>query len=77
MSKIGKLLVALEKGASLTSKQISARFGLKNPSAAISSLRKTGHSIRLDRSKTNTSYFRLGRTSRRSVASGPQALNGN
>lgn len=57
MSKISKLLKALENGASVTSKQITARFGLKNPTAAICELRNSGHSIVLNRTKSKASYL--------------------
>lgn len=57
MSKISKLLKALENGASVTSKQITSRFGLKNPTAAICELRSSGHAIILNRSKNKASYL--------------------
>lgn len=76
MSKIGKLLKAFESGANLTSKQISARFGLKNPTAAISELRQTGHQIQRDRNKTK-SFYKMGRTVRRTSATSPQKALSN
>lgn len=40
-----KLLSALEKGEQLTSKQISARFKIANPTAVICNLRSARHLI--------------------------------
>lgn len=42
MSKIDKLKEALVGGEKLTAKQISARFGLKNPREAVRVLRNQG-----------------------------------
>ena len=62
MTKTEKLLNAFKKGANLTSKQISARFGLKNPTAAIHSLRSKGHSIRFHEHETKASYFTMSKS---------------
>lgn len=59
MTKTEKLLNAFKKGANLTSKQISARFGLKNPTAAIHALRSEGHTIRFNQHTTKASYFNM------------------
>ena len=40
ISKRARVLVALTKGQKLTAKQISSRFGVANPSATISDLRR-------------------------------------
>lgn len=40
ISKRARVLVALNKGQKLTAKQISSRFGVANPSATISDLRR-------------------------------------
>lgn len=74
MSKIGRLLDAFESGARLTSRQISSRYGLKNPSAAINDLRNNGYAIYFNPRKTSASYFSLGRPTRRMVAAGHRAL---
>lgn len=71
MSKKTKLLEALQKGEELTTRQITARFKLANPRAAISSLRiDDGFAIYANQ-RTNskgqvTTKYRLG-TPRKSV----------
>lgn len=74
MSKIEKLLNAFENGTRLTSKQISARFGLKNPTAAINTLRHEGYAIYFNPRKTMASYFKMGKPSREVIAAGYKAL---
>jgi len=74
MSKTEKLLNALESGARLTSRQISSRYGLKNPTAAITFLRQEGHSIYFNRRKNTESFYRLGRPTRELIAAGYRAL---
>jgi len=71
---------ALETGAELTAKQISARYGVKNARAVISKLRTEGYSIYLN--KRVSSYdgetymkYALGTPTRSVVAAGYQALN--
>jgi hypothetical protein len=77
MTKTEKLLDAFKNGTRLTSKQISARFGLKNPTAAITALRKEGYAIHFNKRKTMASYFKLGTPSRAVVAAGYKALAHN
>jgi hypothetical protein len=74
MTKTEKLLNAFQSGARLTSKQIAARFGLKNPTAAIHQLRSEGHMIYFNSRKTMASYFNLGKPTREIVAAGFRAL---
>jgi hypothetical protein len=74
MSKTEKLLNALESGARLTSRQISSRYGLKNPTAAITNLRQEGHSIYFNRRKNTESFYRMGRPTRELIAAGYRAL---
>ena len=74
MSKTEKLLNALESGACLTSRQIAARYGLKNPTAAITALRQDGYSIFFNRRKTKESYYKMGRPTRELIAAGYRAL---
>ncbi len=45
VSKVDKLVRALETGKPLTVEQITKRFGLKNPSATVSQLREDGLKI--------------------------------
>ena len=77
-TKTAKVIAALEDGAELTAKQISARYGVGNPRALISSLRMQGFSVYLNK-RTNGfgdtySKYRLGTPSRGVVAAGNQAL---
>ena len=70
---------ALENGASLTAKQISARYGVKNVRAVISKLRSEGYSIFLNKrvsSFDGETYmkYRLGTPTRATVAAGYAAL---
>ena len=72
MSKTAKLLGALEKGETFTSKQITARFGLANPAEAVRSLRESGYAI-YSNERTNSkgetkNFYRLGKPSRKMVA---------
>ena len=74
-----RVATALETGAELTAKQISARYGVKNVRAVISQLRTEGYSIFLN--KRVSSYdggtynkYRLGTAPRSVVAAGYQAL---
>ena len=74
-----KVATALETGAELTAKQISARYGVKNVRAVISQLRTEGYSIFLNRrvsSFDGETYlkYRLGTAPRSVVAAGYQAL---
>ena len=80
-SKTQKVLAALQGGAELTAKQITARYRVGNVSAMISSLRMQGYPIYLNR---RTSVFegekqvymksRLGTPKRSVVAAGYKAL---
>lgn len=60
MSKIQKLFKALENGNVLTAPQIKARFGLRNPSAAVSRLNEVysvqSYQERNSRGKLVTKY---------------------
>ena len=74
-----KVATALETGAELTAKQITARYGVKNVRAVISQLRTEGYSIFLNRrvsSFDGETYlkYRLGTAPRSVVAAGYQAL---
>ena len=77
-TKTAKVIAALEDGAELTAKQISARYGVGNPRALISSLRMQGFSVYLNK-RTNGfgdtySTYRRGTPTRAVVAAGNQAL---
>ena len=75
-----KVATALETGAELTAKQISARYGVKNVRAVISQLRSEGYSIFLNKRVSSYdgetySKYRIGTPPRSVVAAGYQALN--
>ena len=77
-TKTAKVIAALQEGAELTAKQISARYGVGNPRALLSSLRIQGFSVYLNK-RTNGfgdtySKYRLGTPTRAVVAAGNQAL---
>ena len=78
-SKTAKVIAALQNGAELTAKQISARYGVKNVRALISSIRMQGYSVYLNKRVSsydgNTySKYRFGTPTRAVVAAGNQAL---
>jgi predicted ArsR family transcriptional regulator len=77
-TKQGRLLQALKEGTQLTAKQITARFGIANPTATVSSLRYNGHAVYANRHTDTkgrvTTKYELGRPSRRVVAAGYRAL---
>ena len=74
-----KVANALETGAELTAKQISARYGVKNTRAVINQLRTEGYSIYLNKRvsiRDGQTYMKyaLGTPTRSVVAAGHQAL---
>ena len=74
-----RVATALETGAELTAKQISARYGVRNVRAVISQLRTEGYSIFLNKRVSTfdgETYmkYRLGTAPRSVVAAGHQAL---
>ena len=78
ISNTDRVLEALKAGEKLTAKQITARFGVKNPAAAISTLRLKGYAIYLNEQKTAkgevSKKYRLGNPTREMVAAGIRAL---
>ena len=79
MSKTQKLIDAFFNGEQLTAKQISARFGIANPSATVSDLRMDFGLAVYANSRKNSkgqrvTRYRLGTPTRRVVAAGYQAL---
>ena len=78
LTKQARVLEALQSGEQLTAKQISARFGVKNPTATISDIRFAGYAVyanthRDTKGRVSTKY-RLGKPSREIVAAGYKAL---
>jgi len=78
-TQTAKVAAALENGAELTAKQITARYGVKNVRAVISKLRSEGYAIFLNKrvsSFDGETYmkYRLGTPTRATVAAGYAAL---
>ncbi len=72
MTKTNKLLKSLQDGNQFTAAQIQRKFGIRNPTASIDTLRLDGYSIYLNERKasknTVVKTYRLGTPSRRMVA---------
>ena len=79
MTKAAKVVAALENGTELTAKQISARYGVKNVRALMSSLRMQGYPVYLN-NRVSTfdgqTYrkYRIGTASRSVIAAGNRAI---
>jgi cell division septation protein DedD len=78
-TKTAKLIAALEDGAELTAKQITARYRVKNARALISSIRMQGYPVYLNKRVSTFdgetySKYRLGTPTRAVVAAGFRAL---
>jgi predicted ArsR family transcriptional regulator len=79
LTKAERLIEAFKRGDELTAKQITARFGIANPTATVSDLRlRYGHAVyanqRTDTKGRITTKYSLGRPSRKVVAAGYRAL---
>jgi predicted transcriptional regulator len=72
MTKQAKLLASLQTGTSLTAKQITSTFGLKDPVASVRNLRNQGHCVYANDAKlsdgTKTTKYRIGTPTKRMVA---------
>ena len=78
-TKATKVIAALENGTELTAKQISARYGVKNVRALMSSLRMRGYPVYLNKrvsSFDGVTYnkYRLGTATRAVIAAGYRSL---
>ena len=77
-TKQSRVLMALQNGEALTAKQISARFGVKNPTATISDIRFAGYAVYANPHKDTkgrvTTKYRIGKPSRAIVAAGYRAM---
>lgn len=78
-TRTSRLIEALQNGEELTAKQITARFGIANPTATVSDLRlRNGLAVyanrRTDSRGRTTTKYRLGNPTRRVVAAGYRAL---
>ena len=77
-TKAAKVVAALENGTELTAKQISARYGVKNARALVSSLRMQGYPVYLNKRVSTYdgetySKYRLGTPTRSVIAAGYRA----
>ena len=72
MTKQERVLEALRNGEELTAAQIKARFGVKNPTATISTIRQRGYAIYANTRKAGNGVmvteYRHGEASRKMVA---------
>jgi predicted ArsR family transcriptional regulator len=77
-TKQSRVLMALQNGEQLTAKQISARFGVKNPTATISDIRFAGYAVYANKHTDSkgrvTTKYRNGKPSRAIVAAGYRAM---
>lgn len=72
-NKTQALIEAFETGSEFTAQQITSAFGLANPTAIVTYLRKQGYAIYLN-DRAGGSKYRLGRPTRRMIAAGYAAL---
>lgn len=72
MTKINKLEAYLRTGKSVTQKQITSMFGLKNPTAAIHALRQSGLCVYANEATlydgTRAIKYRVGQPTRAMIA---------
>lgn len=77
-TKLSRVTEALLNGEQLTAKQITARFGVANPSATISDIRFSGIPVYANTRKNakgeSVTRYRAGKASREIVAAGYRAL---
>jgi len=78
MSQATRVLNALMDGQQLTAKQITSRFGAKNPHAVIQNIRFSGFPVYLNE-RTNSKgvtkgFYRLGTPSKSVISAGYKAL---
>jgi hypothetical protein len=78
MSQATRVLNALKDGQEMTAKQITARFGAKNPRAVIQNIRFDGFPVYLNK-RTNSKgdvkgFYRLGTPSKAVIAAGYKAM---
>ena len=72
-NKTAALVEAFKSGKELTADQIASKYGLVNPTASVTALRKAGYPIYLNTRK-GVSKYRLGTPTRKMIAAGYAAL---
>ncbi len=81
MTKIAKLQKHLSTGASMTAKQISAQFGIKNAHEAVRTLRESGVCVYGNPATlsdgTKTTKYRIGTPTKAMVAAAYAAIGGD
>ena len=77
VTKTTQVLNAFVSGQELTAKQMASRFGVQNPTATVSNIRRLGYAIYGNRTATGGTKYRLGTPSRRVIAAGYAALGRN
>jgi len=76
-SRIVKYLSKTDGYNTLTANQMRSKFGVKNPSAMVDTLRKKGYSIYRNSKKVSgskVSFYRLGKPTKEIIAAGVMAL---
>jgi|TARA_B100001778_G_C18420918_1_gene553216 predicted transcriptional regulator len=76
-SRIVKYLSKTDGYNTLTANQMRSKFGVKNPSAMVDTLRKKGYSIYRNSKKVSgskVSFYRLGKPTKEIIAAGIMAL---
>jgi hypothetical protein len=78
-SKQGKLFTAIvTEGKSMTAAQITKKFSIKNPSAAISDIRYAGYpvytNVSVAKNGKRVTEYRHGKASRKLIAAGYMAM---
>lgn len=81
MTKTAKLQKHLSTGATLTAKQITAQFGIKNPHEAVRQLRESGVCVYGNPATlsdgTKTTKYRIGTPTKAMVAAAYAAIGGD
>lgn len=80
-TKTDRVLSALQAGKELSAGEMATQYGVKNPTAMVSSLRQQGFPIYLNegtqdsRGRVRAARYRLGTASRAVIAAGYKALS--
>ena len=69
LSKKAKIMNILNRGSSVTWKQLKTTYGLKSPRAMIDTLRSKGHMIFINETSRGTTY-RMGKPTKAILAAG-------
>ena len=79
VSKQAKLIEALQKGDELTAAQITARFGLANPTSTVHDIRHAGYVVYANTKRNSKGEqvikYRMGKPTRKLISAGYLALS--